>query len=79
MTLKNDADDYNVIVGMLQEKGKAHTKIFLKVKGGEWEKYIDTLSPIVHKIRSDDEVMEKLSDQELREQTDTFINRIQKG
>lgn len=53
--------------------------IFNKIFGDPNEKYIKSLGPIIKKINSFEPELEKLSDEQIKEKTKDFKNRIAKG
>ena len=54
-------------------------KIFNKIFGTYSEREIKRIMPIVKKVNSLEESIEKLSDKELREKTEEFKGRLKKG
>ncbi|WP_346940223.1 preprotein translocase subunit SecA [uncultured Clostridium sp.] len=54
-------------------------KIFNKIFGTYSEREIKRIMPIVKKVNSLEEIIEKLSDEELRQKTEEFKGRLKKG
>jgi len=54
-------------------------KIFNKIFGTYSEREIKRIMPIVKKVNSLEEIIEKLSDEELKQKTEEFKGRLKKG